>query len=371
MANSCVICNFGNLENTHFSIINMKVPKSINVFRRKIMHSITKNIGSSHSEPKYDANKKIEIKRVLIIRPNHRLGNQLLLTPIVQEVINTFPDCKIDLFVKGGVAFPVFENYKQVNKIIQLPKKPFNHLFKYAKCWISIKRKHYDMVINGDKNSSSGRLLTQISNATYKVFGDINEEIQSKYDDYEHISKYPVYNLRHYLSKVGFQENTSEVPTLNIMLSDSEITEGEKLLKHVTTDDKKTICIYTNATGDKCYSEDWWNAFYTRLKNEYANNYNIIEMLPIENISKINFQAPNFYSKDIREMGAIIKNTTIFIAADNGVMHLASASLTPTVGFFSVTNEKIYEPYGNGSLALNTNSTNIEDWFKAIGNILN
>ncbi len=61
-------------------------------------------------------------------------------------------------------------------------------------------------------------------------------------------------------------------------------------------------------------------------------------------------------------MGAIIKNTSVFIAADNGVMHLASASLTPTVGFFSVTNLNIYMPYGNGSVALNTNTTNIEDW---------
>lgn len=334
------------------------------------MHALTKNIGGAYSEPKFDANKKVQIKKVLIIRPNHRLGNQLLLTPVVQEVINTFPDCEIDLFVKGGVAYPVFENYKQVKKIIQLPKKPFNHLFKYVKCWVSIKRDHYDLVINGDKNSSSGRLLTQIANATYKVFGDVDEAIQNKYTDYEHISKYPVYNLRHYLTKMGYDENRREVPTLNIFLSDSEILKGKRILNDIVKNDRKTICIYTNATGDKCYSEAWWDTFYTRLKNEYGNDYNIIEMLPIENISKINFKAPHFYSKDLREMGAIIKNASIFVAADNGVMHLASASLTPTVGFFSVTNEKIYEPYGNGSLALNTNRTGIEDWFGAIRNIL-
>ncbi len=348
----------------------MKVPNSINVYRRKIMHFITKNIGSSQTEPKFDTNTKIEINKVLIIRPNHRLGNQLLLTPIVQEVINTFPDCKIDLFVKGGVVYPVFENYKEIDNIFQLPKKPFNHLIKYIKCWISIKRKDYDLVINGDKNSSSGRLLTQISNANYKVFGDVNEAIQLKHDDYEHIAKYPVYNLRHYLTKIGYKDNNSDVPVLNIKLNDSELLEGKKRLKDIVKNDKKTICIYTNATGNKCYSEEWWNTFYTRLKNEYETEFNIIEMLPIENISKINFKATHFYSKDIREMGAIIKNTTVFIAADNGVMHLASASLTPTIGFFSVTNEKIYAPYGNGSIALNTNESNIDNWFTTIRNIL-
>jgi ADP-heptose:LPS heptosyltransferase len=40
-----------------------------------------------------------------------------------------------------------------------------------------------------------------------------------------------------------------------------------------------------------------------------------------------------FYSKDIREIGAVIANTEIFIGADSGIMHLASASLTPTSRF--------------------------------------
>tara|TARA_R110002051_G_scaffold66534_3_gene120542 strand:- start:5054 stop:6100 length:1047 start_codon:yes stop_codon:yes gene_type:complete len=347
----------------------MTFKKRINSIRRKLMNSITKNVGSSYSEPKIGNFKINDIKKVLIIRPNHRLGNQLLLTPIVQEVINTFPNCEVDLFVKGGVAFPVFENYKQVHKIIQLPKKPFSNLFEYAKNWFSIKNKKYDLVINGDKNSSSGRLLTQIASAKIKVFGESYKELENTYQDYKHISKAPVYNLRHYLSKLGFHKNESEVPLLDIKLSDKEISNGKKILDDIIKNDKKTICIYTNATGEKCYSEDWWETFYSRLLKEYPD-YNIIEMLPIENMSKINFKAPHFYSKDIREMGAIIKNTSIFIAADNGVMHLASAALTPTVGFFSVTNENVYAPYGNGSIALNTNKTDIEYWINSINKIL-
>tara|TARA_R110000868_G_scaffold15629_2_gene71030 strand:+ start:3585 stop:4592 length:1008 start_codon:yes stop_codon:yes gene_type:complete len=333
------------------------------------MKSMTKNVGSSYSEPKKGDLKTEDVKHVLIIRPNHRLGNQLLLTPIVQEVINTFPNCEVDLFVKGGVAFPVFENYERVNKIIQLPKKPFNNLFKYAKSWVSIKNKTYDLVINGDKNSSSGRLLTQLSKSKFKIFGETNEAIENKYSDYKHISKYPVYNLRHYLTKLGITDNNRPLPVLDIKLSNEEISNGKKILDDIIKNNKKTICIFTNATGDKCYSETWWDTFYSRLLKEYPD-YSIIEMLPIENVSKINFKAPHFYSKDIREMGAIIRNTSIFIAADNGVMHLASASLTPTIGFFSITNESVYAPYGNGSAALNTNNTNIEDWIESINKIL-
>ncbi len=333
------------------------------------MNSLTKNIGQSYTNPTIDLKNKPKIKKILISRPNHRLGNQLLLTPLVQEVIHTFPDCKIDLFVKGGVAYPVFENYEQVENIIQLPKKAFSHLLDYGWCWVKLKRKKYDLVINGDKNSSSGRLSTQLAKAKYKVFGDVNEEIKSKYEDCKHISKYPVYNLRHYLKQLGFPENNSNVPLLDIKLSPSEIEKGKQLLKGIVDNGKPIICIYTNATGKKCYSEDWWETFYNRLLEEYPE-YTIIEMLPIENISKIGFKAPHFYSKDIREMGAIIHNTSIFIAADNGVMHLASASQTPTVGFFSVTNPNVYQPYGNGSFPMDTKITNIEDWISGIDSIL-
>ncbi|KJD32855.1 ADP-heptose--LPS heptosyltransferase [Tamlana nanhaiensis] len=348
----------------------MKVPGRINSIRRKIMHRITKNVGKSYKTPTVDASKPLPIKKVLIVRPNHRLGNQLLLTPIVQEVVNTFPDCKIDLFVKGGVAVPVFQNYEAVNKIIQLPKKPFNHLIKYAITWVSVKQKRYDLVINGDTNSSSGRLITNISKAKFKVFGEHYEDIAEKHSDYRHISKKPIYNLRRFLEHLGYQKNDSELPVLNLKLNAEEIENGKAILNGIVKNNKKTICIYTNATGGKCYSEDWWNTFYERLLKEYSN-YNIIEMLPIENISKINFKAPHFYSKDIREMAAIIKNTSVFIAADNGVMHLASASLTPTVGLFAPTDLTVYGPYGNQNVAINTNETTIDDWIAATNNILN
>ena len=51
-------------------------------------------------------------------------------------------------------------------------------------------------------------------------------------------------------------------------------------------------------------------------------------------------------------------------------MHLASASLAPTVGFFSVTNLDVYKPYGNKNIALQTNETSIDDWIQAVDGIL-
>ncbi|MCS3870473.1 ADP-heptose:LPS heptosyltransferase [Chryseobacterium ginsenosidimutans] len=335
----------------------MKIKKNINSVRRSIMRSLTKNIGKSSID--LNPEKDIIIKRILISRPNHRLGNLLLLSPLVQEVIDTFPESKIDLFVKGGITPSIYKNYTNIDKITQLPKKPFSNLFQYIKGWTSIRTKRYDLVINASFGSSSGRLSTLFANSKYRLFGDFDENCSSQYSDYGHSAKNSVYNLRDYLSKLGKSENTDKVPSLDLKLDKNEIQKGKEKLLELVKNDKKTICLFTNATGEKCYSESWWTEFYDKLEKAFPE-YNIIELLPVENISKLNFKIPSFYSKDIREMGAFIANCVLFIAADNGVMHLASASGTPTVGLFSVTDENAYKPYGNKSFSINTGNVDNE-----------
>lgn len=317
------------------------------------MKSLTKNIGKS--QQKGQSNKDINIKRVLISRPNHRLGNLLLLTPLVQEIENIFPDSKIDLFVKGGVTPAIYKNYKNIDKIIQLPKRPFSNILKYIKGWFSLRWNNYDLVINATQGSSSGRLSVLFTKSDYKFFGEDVVALESEYDDYHHIAKNTIYNLRSYLSDFGIKNENKDIPFLDLKLDQNEIENGKQKLSELVKNEKKTICLFTNATGDKCYSESWWNDFYEKLEATFPD-YNIIELLPVENISKLNFKIPTFYSKDIRKMGGFLANTAVFIAADNGVMHLASASGTPTVGLFSITDEKIYKPYNRNSFSINTNN---------------
>ena len=96
-------------------------------------------------------------------------------------------------------------------------------------------------------------------------------------------------------------------------MSVNELEKGKALLdKYIKNKKEKTILLFTYATGAKCYSKDWWGDFYDLLTNEFKE-YNIIEVLPVENISQIDFKAPSFYSKDVREIAAFIAGADIFI----------------------------------------------------------
>lgn len=343
--------------------------KVINKYRRKATRRITKRLLSSNTKKIFDIDDLTQIKRILICRPNHRLGNLLLITPIVQEVISIFPDCKVDLFVKGGLAPIIFRNYKNIDSYIKLPKKPFKHLFKYFKTWVLIRKKKYDMVINVTSESSSGRLATKFSRSDFKIFGNEIDDLVNVNENYYHNAKNPVINFRQCMTNFGNKINREKINCLDIKLSQSELKEGKKTLNKIVSNKKETISLFTYATGNKCYTKSWWNTFYNELKTKYKN-YNIIEILPIENVSQIEFKAPSFYSVDIRKIAAFIANTSVFIGADSGIMHLASSSLSPTIGLFSVTLVKKYQPYCNGSIAIHTINNSIKDCFDELDKIL-
>ncbi len=347
----------------------MNFQESIFSWTRPFFPEVAEGVGNSGASVQAGLNRNHKIRRILICRPNHKLGNLLLLTPLLQEVAEIFPNCKIDLFVKGNLSRILFENYENIDRIIQLPKRPFQHLIKYVYTWTQIKKYQYDMVINVDQSSSSGRLSVRLANSRHKILGEVIEVLKTKFKDYEHHAKFPIYNFRNHLKKIGIAQKDKPIPTLNLKLDPFEVSTGNRILNRLVPNGKKTICLFTYATGDKCYSESWWNDFYNRLRIEFPH-FNFIEVLPVQNVSKLSFKVPTFYSKDIRQIGSVIANTHMFIGADSGMMHLASAVQVPTVGLFSVTDQTRYEPYNNNSIAINTNYTNTEKCVQTVSGML-
>jgi hypothetical protein len=88
--------------------------KMINKRRWLIVLFLTKRYG------KMPATIDVPVARILVIRPNHRLGNQLLLTPLLQEIEKLYPAAKVSLLVKGSAAPAIFKSYK-LDNVFQLP----------------------------------------------------------------------------------------------------------------------------------------------------------------------------------------------------------------------------------------------------------
>ena len=329
---------------------------NINNLRRKLTRFFSRLFISNKVLDDVFNENVTQVKKILICRPNHRLGNNLLLTPLVNELTKIFPNSEIHLFTKGDISEIVFENYKDVVRLIKLPRKPFKNLIEYFTCWFAILDDNYDIVINSNEQSSSGFLATKLSKSKYKFYNILNDKL-THFKDYKHHAKNPIYNIR-YQVKNQLDRVNKKIPKLDVKLRNYEIQNGEKLLKSIFHNQKPIISIFTYATGDKCLSKHWWSELYSKIKN-FEDNYNILEILPAENISQIDFASKTYYSRDVREIASVMSNVKIFIGADSGIMHLAHSSKTKTIGLFNITKPEFYGVYGNGNMSVDTEITSI------------
>ena len=333
--------------------------KKLNPVKRKLFKFLTGSFRNKKNPGGFDFEPGTQVK-ILVTRPNHRLGNQLLAIPLIQELKNRFPNCKIDLVVNGNLSLVLYSEFNCINNIYTLPKKPFENIFSYIKKTFIMTTKEYDIAIAGNENSNSSKIFTKISRSKNKIY---NSEINSPYKP-KHISKIPIYNLLKFLEPSLSLKNY-RYPELSINLSSKEVEQGYKLHKKLFNNKKETICVYTYATGRKCHSKEWWMNLYKELKKEFKN-HNILEILPIENVSQIDFESVNFYSKDLREIASLIENCTVFIGTDSGMMHLSAATSTPTIGLFNVTEPEVYGPFGNKNAWVNTNDSKIDEIIERI-----
>lgn len=346
----------------------MDLRKRINHIRQTIIWSVARHIGSK-SRP-VGLITRGDVKRILVTRPNHRLGNLLLISPLLQEIEAAFPFAKVDLFVKGTIARKLFAEYRSIDTIISLPSRPFIYLPRYFLGWIRLLFRRYDLVVNAAHHSSSGRLSTRIARARFKVYDNIPEGMKISDTDVQHYAKHPVLSLRGNLGgALGASRMASPIPFLDLRLTPRELDRGRSMLRTILPASSPSISIFTYATGDKCLSCEWWQEMLAALQKRFGTT-SIVEILPVENVSQIDFAVPAFYSRDVRDIGAVIANTDVFVGADSGMMHLASAAQTPVVGLFSITDPARYGPYGNDSVAIDTKQTVPADCVAAVEAIL-
>ncbi len=309
------------------------------------------------------------IHRILVCRPNHRLGNTLLLTPLIAELEKHYRGAEIDILCESGIAREVFAKFFSMKNVFCLPRRGFKHPFSFLRLLLEIRRTRYDLVIDPSIGSGFGRAVTRFVRGRFKIgFSDRAGSPGLTHGApvsvaMRHMAMRPV-NLVRYLSDYRGSDHT-EMPPLDIRLSEEERSLGRdaitELLEPAPNAGKPLVVgIFANATGAKRYPEAWWNEFIHAFLEQVPHAH-MVELLPAHGQSMLGDAWPGYYSSDIRRMAAVMAGMDLIVSADCGVMHLAVASRVPTAGLFSVTDAAVYAPRGDGNLALTTQGVSARD----------
>lgn len=328
--------------------------------RRLTQHAMRWVFGSSKSRARSaDGLSRRDIHRILISRSVRTLGDSLTLTPLLQAIGRVWPGAEIDLLSRCPVAEQIYGTYFGIGRIIRLPAHPIGHPLRTLQALGQMRKTIYDLAIDPDPQSQSGRLLTLIARKDRSLgFSGPHKSGTMTYsvgtsDMPEHQAMQSVFLLR---SALGKHPSECPYPQMDIRLTEGERKEGKdaltRLLAEQASSCKGCIGLFADATGDKRFDAAWWHRFAGTLQHG-TNGYTLIEVLSAASVhSLLAPRYPCFYSGHVRKLAAVLANLSFFVSADCGVMHLASAVGVPTVGIFKTTDPSKWGPYGGSNCSI-------------------
>jgi len=289
-----------------------------------------------------------DIKRVLIIRMNYRIGNILFQTPLINAISKIFPDAKIDMVIGAPFITPLIKNMPNINNVYSFDRKLLTKPLKAIKLVKEVNSNNYDLTITSNLGSSSDKIATLLLKAKYKVgfyssdqFLPITHSIKDlKDENFHHEALKPLKLVK------LFDKNPKDFEQkLNLLITDKEKQKIEK-----TSDE---ICIFRDARGEKKFSLDFWQELVTKLK-EINPNYTFVDVLDPNNKTPLFEDIKTISEKNLRDLAVTISTKKAFICGDTGPMHLASATKTPTIALFKTTSPSMYGTLGDNDLSIVT-----------------
>lgn len=299
------------------------------------------------------------INSILVIRINYRIGNILFTTPLLRALEQQFPNAKVDILI--GAAYPaaLLKGFPTVKNVFDFPRKLLKSPLDTYNYIQKLRSKQYDLVINLNTGSASDRGATFLAKGTYKL----GFNSPGNWSPLTHVVDLPKGNIHEALKPLYLMNIFGNIPTefpqyMDIYLSKKEQYEGKIELKKrlsaqglIWHDNMKIIGMFRDARFEKKIDNEWWTQWYTQMKKLNPNAI-FIDILSPDVREKLSDDLYTLLESDLRMLGAMLSQMDMFVCGDTGPMHLASASLVPTIALFKATTPSLYGTLGEHDLSL-------------------
>lgn len=294
-----------------------------------------------------------QLRRVLVCRRNNRLGNLLLLTPLLQSLASRLPHAEIDVLIGDAHYAPLLQGLPGIRRVWTMPARGWLWPVRLFSLLIQLRRRHYDLSIDPALNSFSNRLSSRLSAARWRLgfhgkdqWLALTHAIPSPRECHEALKPLT-------LVSAGIAGNSTLSKNLSLALRETERTEARHRLQSVLgkNDGRPILGFLTEATGRKRLDMDWWREWLACLRRS-RQDFQLVQILPPGQKTPLEPGMATVCETDYRKLAAILGQLDLFVACDSGPMHLAAAVGTATVGLFQATDSRRYRPLASTSIAL-------------------
>jgi ADP-heptose:LPS heptosyltransferase len=263
----------------------------------------------------------------LLFITSTRIGDAIISTTVLNHMLAQYPSARVTVAC-GALPAALFEDLPNLDKLITVTKK------KMAQHWLKLWRQTvtspWDMAID-----LRGSALTYCLMSRQRMIWRSNSELKTRHEQL--------------LDLLDTQQRV--LPQIWIS------PERQKKLQNVIPSNVPVIAI---APAANWLGKEWPQENYIKLLQTITSPKG---QFPGAKIAI--FAAPHEYERlgslkqtlqdqlidvsaypHLLDVAALLKQCTIFIGNDSGLMHLAAAVGTPTLGLFGPSDDRLYRPTG-------------------------
>jgi len=316
------------------------------------------------------------ISKILVIRQDSRLGNLILMTPLIRGLKTAFPDAELDVLISEGYEDVLSHNPYIDNTIVFEKRKARLLPWLYPLFIKSLRRAEYDIAIdvsNGYHFSLNNMLLTSLSGADYKI-GYNRNDAQAFLNLLVPLPPPDMHMADAMLGLVKYvSTEVPEFPTA-YFISDEDCSFADEWLKsHGIAELDSFFVIHPGGKGKKRWNENNFAGLIDRINADIGVKIIVIggiaehdTLVKIRDLSKVSFDV--LENVTVGQMAAIIDRSNLFISGDTGPIHISSALGRPTIGIFISSDFRVYGPRGENARIVigKQDQTSIEDVMIAV-----
>ena len=281
-----------------------------------------------------------DIKKILIIRQDNRIGNILFTTSLI-ELINQQTDICPDIIV-GEKFHALLRNNQSIGTIYVYKQKQFvKYPWRFLTFMKTLKGMEYDLVIDCKSSFSfNNALLTVFSNAKQKI-GFFNSQSHLYLDYSLELTNNDSIHESIYIAQpfIRYFSLNCEVPTMKYSFVNDQEMQAFK-------SDSLTVGIHIGGRHEKSISPDLVNQICAELQ---TGNTDILIIYGPDEVEKARLiidreNMQKVFPASMDQLAQAINSADVFITPDTGPLHIASALNKRIIAMFNTKNWKRYGP---------------------------
>jgi heptosyltransferase-3 len=295
-----------------------------------------------------------DVRSVLLVRPNFRIGNTLFATPLVPALRERFPGARLEMLT--GDTTTSLLAHLPIDAIHTVSR--FHVLFpwRFVALFWRLRRAHFDVAVEAGRGSFSGALYAFLSGARYRIGctgrGDRFLNVR--------LPRIPVAHA--YDGAAGFARSfgasCADRPVYRV--SPAEDAEAVRILAELGLSDDITVrpflAVFVGGHLDKRWPRSRWLAFVREIDRL---GIAFVVFLGPEEVTfdtelhaQLGAGARVLKPRPLRTFAALLARARAVVTPDSGPMHLAAALGVPVIALLQMKSSEFYGPRGPQDRAL-------------------